>query len=165
LPMGNQRPDANNRVVDVLGELVAHFGANFVIALAKVTVRSGVARQIRDGFDIPNDYVAQATPSTVGPFKSTITLHWALCTMTNRCKVGPVRIPRKQCRPMCRWFLRRRYDYLPMPLFVSIDPLIKSDGMRGVAEWSSRSEGDITLKVAGQLWRFRSTQSRSVKHP
>jgi hypothetical protein len=34
LPMSNQSADADNRVVDVLGELVAHRDANFVIALA-----------------------------------------------------------------------------------------------------------------------------------
>ena len=33
LLMRNQRTDADNRVVNVLGEFVAKFGANFVIAL------------------------------------------------------------------------------------------------------------------------------------
>jgi hypothetical protein len=41
--MGDQRPDTDDRVVDVLGELVPHFGTNFVIALADVAVGGGEA--------------------------------------------------------------------------------------------------------------------------
>ena len=39
--MGNQRPDTDDRVVDVLRELFAQFGPNFVIALADVAVSGG----------------------------------------------------------------------------------------------------------------------------
>ena len=56
--MGNQRPDTNDRVIDVLGELVAQLGSNLVVALADMAVGSGEALQIRDRFNIPNDYVA-----------------------------------------------------------------------------------------------------------
>jgi hypothetical protein len=34
-PMSNQGTNADDRVVDVLGELVAHRGPNFIIALAE----------------------------------------------------------------------------------------------------------------------------------
>ena len=40
-PVGNQRPYANDRVVDVLRELVAQFGSNLVMGLADVAVRGG----------------------------------------------------------------------------------------------------------------------------
>ena len=39
-PVGNQSPDADNRVVDMLGEPVADGGTNFVIGLAGETVGS-----------------------------------------------------------------------------------------------------------------------------
>jgi hypothetical protein len=66
--MGNQRPNANDRVVDVLRELVAQFGANLVIALARMAIRSSEALQIGDRLNIPNDDVAHGV-STGGRSK------------------------------------------------------------------------------------------------
>ena len=43
LPVGNQRPDTDDGVVDVLGELVAQLGSNLVIALAGMAVSGGKA--------------------------------------------------------------------------------------------------------------------------
>jgi hypothetical protein len=57
LTVGNQGTDANDRVVDVLGKLVAQFGANFVVALADVTVGSGETLQVGHRLNIPNDGV------------------------------------------------------------------------------------------------------------
>jgi hypothetical protein len=53
--VGDQRAYAEDRVIDVLGELVAHRGADVVIALAIMTVGSGEASQVRNGFDVPDD--------------------------------------------------------------------------------------------------------------
>jgi hypothetical protein len=39
----NERPDTDDRVVDVFGELVAQLGSNLVIALADVAIRDGEA--------------------------------------------------------------------------------------------------------------------------
>lgn len=55
--MGNERPNTDDRVVDVLGELVAQFGSNFIVALASVAVRGREAFEIRDRFEVPNDGV------------------------------------------------------------------------------------------------------------
>ena len=53
--MGNQGTNADDRVIDVLGKLVAQFGTDLIIAFAQMAIRSGEAFQVRDGFDIPND--------------------------------------------------------------------------------------------------------------
>jgi len=53
LPMSNQGANANDRVVDVLGKFVAHRGANFVIALAFMTIGSGEALECRGRFLCP----------------------------------------------------------------------------------------------------------------
>ena len=58
-PVGNQRPDTNDRVVDGLGELVAKFGSNLVIALAEMAVCGSEAFQVRDGFDIPHNEIVR----------------------------------------------------------------------------------------------------------
>jgi hypothetical protein len=58
LTVGNQRPDTNNRVVNVLGKLIAQFGPDFIIAFANMTIRSGKAFEIRNGFDVPNNNIA-----------------------------------------------------------------------------------------------------------
>jgi len=55
-----QSADADDRVVDVLGELVSHRGSNFVIAAAVMTIGSGEALEIGDRFDVPNDEPAHA---------------------------------------------------------------------------------------------------------
>ena len=62
--MSNQGTNANDRVINMLGKLVAHRGADFVIALAVVPVGSGEAVEMRNGFDIPNDHVAHVAHST-----------------------------------------------------------------------------------------------------
>jgi hypothetical protein len=56
--VGDQRTDANDRMVDVLGELVAQLGANLVVALTLVAVGGGKTSQVRDRFDIPNDHAS-----------------------------------------------------------------------------------------------------------
>ena len=53
-----RRSDAYDRVVDVLGEFVAHGRAHLVIALADMVIRSGKAFQVGDRLNIPNDDVA-----------------------------------------------------------------------------------------------------------
>jgi hypothetical protein len=37
--VGDQRANTGNRVIDVFGDFVSEFGANFVIALAVVNIR------------------------------------------------------------------------------------------------------------------------------
>ena len=51
--MRYQSANTGNRVIDVLGKLVAYFGANFVIALALVTIRRSKAAKVRHRFNIP----------------------------------------------------------------------------------------------------------------
>src|SRR5262249_44296141 len=55
LLMGNQGADAEDRMIDVLGELVAHCSANVVIALANMTVGSGEALEVRNSLNVPDD--------------------------------------------------------------------------------------------------------------
>src|SRR5437588_8218509 len=47
--MSNQGTNANDRVINMLGKLVAHRGADFVIALDVVPVGCGEALEIRNG--------------------------------------------------------------------------------------------------------------------
>jgi hypothetical protein len=63
--MRNQRTNADDRVIDMLRELVTEFGSNLIIALASVTIRSSETFQVRDGFDIPNDELAHVAHSHV----------------------------------------------------------------------------------------------------
>jgi hypothetical protein len=72
--MGNQRTDADNRVVDVFGEHSPHCGANFVVADAAVTVGSGEALQVGDRFDIPNDDASHVAIHRLAERKSTCAL-------------------------------------------------------------------------------------------
>jgi hypothetical protein len=53
--MCDQGANADNRVIDVLGKYVAHRGANFVIALAVMTIGGREALDVGNCFDIPND--------------------------------------------------------------------------------------------------------------
>ena len=62
--MGNQGTDTDDRVVDVLGELVAQLGSNLVIALADMAIRGGEALQVGNGFDVPNDNIAHRSHIT-----------------------------------------------------------------------------------------------------
>ena len=57
LLMRDQRADADNRVINVLWEFVAKFGANFVVALAVVTIRRSEACKVRHRFNIPYEHV------------------------------------------------------------------------------------------------------------
>src|SRR6266446_4042142 len=70
LPMSSQRSNAYNRVVvvDVLESLVAHFGTNFIIALAVMTVSSGETFDIGDRLDIPDDDATHVAPSRDSSF-------------------------------------------------------------------------------------------------
>jgi hypothetical protein len=56
--MSNQGTNADDRVVDVLGELVTHGSPNFIIALAVMTIGGSKALDVGDRFDIPNDDAA-----------------------------------------------------------------------------------------------------------
>jgi hypothetical protein len=62
--VGNERPDANDGVVDVLGELVPQFGSDLVIRLAKVAVRGSEALQVGDRFKVPYDNIAHVARNT-----------------------------------------------------------------------------------------------------
>ena len=55
--MRYQSANTGNRVIDVLGKLVAHFGANFVIAFAVVTIRRSEACEVRHRFNVPYEHV------------------------------------------------------------------------------------------------------------
>ena len=68
--MGNQRTDTDDRVVDVLGELVPQLGSNLVVAFADMAVSGGEALQVGDGLNISNDHVAHVAYSTCRPFYS-----------------------------------------------------------------------------------------------
>ena len=53
--MGNQRADADDRVVDVLRKLVADGGADLVVGLAIETLGGRKPLEVGDGLDIPGD--------------------------------------------------------------------------------------------------------------
>jgi hypothetical protein len=52
--MDDQSPNADNRVVDVLGELVAQRLSDFVLGLAVVSMSGGITLEVRDGFEVPD---------------------------------------------------------------------------------------------------------------
>jgi hypothetical protein len=62
--MGNQSPDTNDRVIDVLWELVANRITNLVIALAVMTVGGCKALDIGDRFDVPSDDATHVAPES-----------------------------------------------------------------------------------------------------
>ena len=53
--MGDERTDADNRVVDVFRKLVADRFAHFIVRARVHAVRCGVAAQIGHSFEIPDD--------------------------------------------------------------------------------------------------------------
>jgi hypothetical protein len=55
IAVGHQSTDANNGVVDVLGEFISHCLANLMVGLAVVSIGGGKASQVRDRFNVPND--------------------------------------------------------------------------------------------------------------
>jgi hypothetical protein len=57
LLMSDQRANADNRVVNVFWEFVSKFGANFVIALAVVTIRRSEACEVGHRFNVPYEHV------------------------------------------------------------------------------------------------------------
>ena len=57
-------------MVDVLGKLVAHQGANFLVALPSMPVRDGEAFQVWDRLGIPNYNVAHVAHSIRYAFRS-----------------------------------------------------------------------------------------------
>jgi hypothetical protein len=57
LLMRDQRANADNRVVNVFWKFVPEFGANFVIALAVVTIRRSEARKVGYSLDVPYENV------------------------------------------------------------------------------------------------------------
>jgi hypothetical protein len=63
--MGNQGTNADDRVIHVLRELVAHRSANFVVALAVMIIGGCKALDIGDRFDVPSDDTTH--DSNVGP--------------------------------------------------------------------------------------------------
>jgi hypothetical protein len=52
--MGNQRTDANNRVVDMPWKLFLQCLTYFVIGFAVMTIGSGKTSQVWNRFNIPN---------------------------------------------------------------------------------------------------------------
>jgi hypothetical protein len=52
--MRDQCPNADDRVIDVLGKLLAKFRSNLVVGLSVVTVSGCEAFQVRYGFNVPN---------------------------------------------------------------------------------------------------------------
>jgi hypothetical protein len=67
--MGYEGANAEDLVVDVFGKLVAHRGANFVIASAVMTIGSGEALETGNRFDIPDDDAGHVTIKQVGCLK------------------------------------------------------------------------------------------------
>jgi hypothetical protein len=55
--MSDERADTDNRVVNVLWELVAERLSDFFVQFASETVGSSITRDIRHGFEVPNDDV------------------------------------------------------------------------------------------------------------
>src|SRR5262249_23265061 len=68
--VSNQRPDTDDRVIDVLGEFVSQEGANFFVALPSMACRNGEAFEVRDRLDVPNDDVAHPPIGPAGCQKS-----------------------------------------------------------------------------------------------
>ena len=52
--MGDQSPNANNRVVDVLGKFIPQRLSDFVFGLAVLTIGGSEALEVRDGFEVPD---------------------------------------------------------------------------------------------------------------
>ena len=57
--VGNQSADADNRMVDVLGELVAHGSADVVVGPADKVIGGSVATQVGNRFNVLNDDVGR----------------------------------------------------------------------------------------------------------
>ena len=53
--LGDQRAYADDRVVDELGELVAHLRAHLIVRLADEPLGRREAAQVRNGLDVPDD--------------------------------------------------------------------------------------------------------------
>lgn len=64
--VGDQCANASNRVVDVLGKLVAHSLANLVIALVSKIIGGGGPPKIRHRFEVPDDAVHGAYFGMIG---------------------------------------------------------------------------------------------------
>ena len=54
----DQRANADDRVVDMLGKLVANGGADFVVALAVKSIGSSEPTKIGDRFEVPHEDVS-----------------------------------------------------------------------------------------------------------
>ena len=57
VPMRNQCPNADDRVVNVLGKLVAKLGTDFVVSFSVVTIRRSETYEVRNRLNIPYDHV------------------------------------------------------------------------------------------------------------
>ena len=55
--MSDERADTDNRVIDVLWELVAECISDFFARFSSETIGSSVTQDIRYGFEVPNDNV------------------------------------------------------------------------------------------------------------
>ena len=65
--MSDECADANNRVVDVLWELVPECLSDFLARFARETIGSSITRNIGHGFKVPNDDVLGChVPSRIG---------------------------------------------------------------------------------------------------
>ncbi len=65
VPVGDQRADADDRMVDVLRKLVADGGANVLIGLARKTIGGRKPLEVGDGLDIPGDDAGSHLPDPV----------------------------------------------------------------------------------------------------
>ena len=54
-------------MIDVFGKLIAHGGADFVIALAIETIGGGESAKVRHGFEVPYEDVWHVYASLSGP--------------------------------------------------------------------------------------------------
>src|SRR5215831_8544181 len=62
IKFSNQSTDANNGMIDVLGELISNFESHFIIGFAVMPVCSSKSLDIRNSLDIPHYDVIQERP-------------------------------------------------------------------------------------------------------
>ena len=62
--VGDQSTDANNGMVNVLGEFISQCLANLMVGLAVVSIGGGKASEIWDRFNVPNDEMVRHLSSS-----------------------------------------------------------------------------------------------------
>jgi len=66
MPIIDEGTNAEDRVVDMLGKLITHSSANFVLALTAITISGGEAFKVGDRLNVPNDDVShEVHPTTL----------------------------------------------------------------------------------------------------